>query len=135
MDSKLRLRWLKVALRASGLLCLAVWPLMRSWPSGWSWHPHGSHSEHMIVAIYAVLGVFLLLASQEPLRHRSLIWFTVWSSVAHGGLMAWQSLMDGEERGHLLGDVLALLLGALVLGVLMPRGPAADRMAVERRSA
>jgi hypothetical protein len=88
----------------------------------------------MIVVVYSVLGVFLLLAAKEPLRHRSLIWFTVWSSVAHGGLMAWQALVDGSERGHLLGDVPALLLGALVLGVLMPRGPAADRLAVERRS-
>jgi hypothetical protein len=29
----------------------------------------------------------------------------------------------------------ALLLGALVLGVLMPRGPAAERLAVERLAA
>jgi hypothetical protein len=129
MGPTLRLRWLRVALLATGLICLAVWPLMRIWPSGWSWTPHGSHSEHMIVVIYSVLGVFLLLAAKEPLRHRSLIWFTVWSSVAHGGLMAWQSLMDGSERGHLLGDVPVLLIGALVLGLLMPRGPAADRLA------
>jgi len=30
----------------------------------------------MIVGIYATLGIFLLLASRDPLAHRSLIWFT-----------------------------------------------------------
>jgi hypothetical protein len=76
----------------------------------------------MLLVVYAVLGVFLLRAVRDPLQERSLIWFAVWSSVAHGGLMAWQSLTDGSEHGHLLGDVPVLLIGALVLGVLMPRG-------------
>jgi hypothetical protein len=134
MDLAFRLRWLRIALLASGLLCLAVWPLMLVWPSGWSWQPHGSHSEYMIVVVYAVLGVFLLMAVRDPLRHRSLVWFAVWSSVAHGGLMAWQSLTDTTEHGHMLGDVPALLVGAAVLGVLMPRGPEADRLLEERQA-
>ncbi len=135
MDLGFRLRWLRIALLVSGVLCLAVWPLMLLWPSGWSWHPRGSHSEHMIVVVYAVLGVFLLRAVREPLRHRSLIWFTVWSSVAHGGLMAWQSLSDASEHGHMLGDVPALFIGAVVLGVLMPHGSAAERLEQERKAA
>ncbi len=128
MDPSVRLRWLRVALVVTGLLCLAVWPLMLLWPSGWSWHPRGSHSEHMVVVIYVVLGVFLLRAVRDPLRHRSLIWFAVWSSVAHGALMAWQSLTDASEHGHMVADVPALLVGALVLGVLTPRGPDAGRL-------
>ncbi len=128
MDTAFRLRWLRVALVVTGILCVVVLPLMLLWPSGWSWHPRGSHSEHMIVVVYGVLGVFLLRAVRDPLRHRSLIWFTVWSSVAHGGLMAWQSLMDATEHGHMLGDVPALLVGALVMGVLMPRSPEANRL-------
>ncbi len=126
MDTGFRLRWLRVALVVTGILCVVVWPLMLVWPSGWSWHPHGSHSEYMIVVIYGVLGVFLLRAARDPLRHASLIWFTVWSSVAHGALMAWQSFMDATEHGHMLGDVPALLVGALVMGVLMPRGLETD---------
>jgi hypothetical protein len=82
----------------------------------------------MVVVIYVVLGVFLLRAVRDPLRHRSLIWFTVWSSVAHGALMAWQSLTDASEHGHMVADVPALLVGALVLGVLTPRGPDAGRL-------
>ncbi len=134
MDPAFRLRWLRIALLVSGLLCLTVWPLTLVWPSGWSWHPHGSHSEYMIVVVYAVLGVFLLRAVRDPMQHRSLVWFTVWSSVAHGGLMAWQSLTDATEHGHMLGDVPALFVGAAVLAVLMPRGRDAERLVEERHT-
>lgn len=54
----------------------------------------------MILAIYATLGVFLLLAARNPIAHRSLIWFTVWSSIVHAGVMTAQSF-DGSHMGHL----------------------------------
>jgi hypothetical protein len=75
----------------------------------------------MIVGIYATLGVFLLIASRNPVAHKSLIWFAVWSSVVHGGIMAAQAIQDPAERGHLVGDVPALFLIAIVLALLMPR--------------
>ena len=40
----------------------------------------------MIIGVYATLGVFLLIASRNPYAHKSLIWFTVWSSVVHGAI-------------------------------------------------
>lgn len=73
----------------------------------------------MIVGIYATLGVFLLLAARDPNANSSLIWFTVWSSLVHAGIMAVQSLSGAEHMGHLLGDVPALVLVAIVLSVLM----------------
>jgi uncharacterized protein (DUF983 family) len=75
----------------------------------------------MIIGVYATLGVFLLIASRNPDEHRSLIWFTVWSSVVHGAIMGIQSFTDSTEWGHLLGDVPALFLVAIVLAVLMLR--------------
>src|SRR5262245_25618475 len=66
-------------------------------------------------------GVFLIIASQNPYAHKSLIWFTVWSSVVHGAIMGVQSFNDPAERGHLIGDVPALFLVAIVLAVLMSR--------------
>ena len=75
----------------------------------------------MIVGIYATLGVFLILAARDPLAHRSLIWFTVWSSVVHGGIMAVQALAP-NSHGHLVGDVPALFIIAIVLALLTPRG-------------
>ena len=116
-----RQRALRIALVAFGLAFLLVYPLMVVWPSGWQWQPPQHEYEQMIVGIYATLGIFLLLAAREPEAHRSLIWFTVWSSAVHGGIMAVQALVDPAERGHLPGDVAALLLVAVVLGGLAPR--------------
>ncbi len=75
----------------------------------------------MLMGIYATLGVFLIIAAQNPLQHLSLIWFTVWSSVVHGGIMAVQAIVDKSETGHLLGDVPALFIIAIVLAILTPR--------------
>jgi len=115
---------LRAALVVVGIIFIVgVYPLTILWPSGWIWHMSG-HSTYlqMILGIYATLGVFLLLAARDPLKNLSLIWFTVWSSIVHGGIMAVQSLVYPEHRGHLLGDVPALLLIAIVLAALTPRG-------------
>lgn len=75
----------------------------------------------MILGIYATLGVFLMLAARNPMEHRTLIWFTVWSSIVHGGIMAAQALTNTQHIGHLWGDVLALFAVAAVLAFLTPR--------------
>jgi hypothetical protein len=107
------------------IFIFGIYPLTIIWPSGWSWQPGQSDYLQMILGIYATLGVFLLVASRNPLAHLSLIWFTVWSSIVHGGIMAVQSLTNSEHIGHLWGDVLALFVVAAVLALLTPRGAAA----------
>ena len=122
MDKSIHLRTLRLALTVIGLIfTFAVYPLTLFWPSGWAWHSGQSEYLTMIIGIYATLGVFLLLASRDPLQHRSLIWFTVWSSLVHGGIMAVQALSDREHISHLYGDVLGLFVVAGVLAWLMPR--------------
>jgi uncharacterized protein DUF6632 len=116
-----RRRSLQIALAVTGLAALLLYPLMRLWPSGWAWSPSHDEYELMMVGIYATLGVFLLLAARNPEAHTSLIWFTVWSSVVHGGTMAVQALVDSTERGHLIGDVPALFAVAAALALLTPR--------------
>jgi len=118
-------KYLRVALLLVGVIfIIGIYPLTIIWPSGWSWHPGQSDYLQMILGIYATLGVFLLVASRNPLAHLSLIWFTIWSSVVHGGIMAVQSLANSEQMGHLWGDVLALFVVAAVLALLTPRGAA-----------
>jgi len=112
---------LQVALVVTGLAALLLYPLMRLWPSGWAWSPSQHEYELMMVGIYATLGVFLLIAARKPEAHTSLIWFTVWSSVVHGGIMAVQAFVDSTEHGHLVGDVPALFIIAAVLAALTPR--------------
>ena len=119
-----RIKYLRIALVIVGLIFIfGIWPLTIVWPSGWAWHAEGrSYYLEMILSIYATLGVFLILAARNPLAHRSLIWFTVWSSIAHGGVMAVQSFSGEHNMGHLTGDVAALFAVAVVLALLTPRG-------------
>jgi len=122
MTDSTRLKYLRIALVLVGITFIfGIYLLMLVWPSGWTWHSGHSDYPIMIVGIYATLGVFLLFAARDPLAHRSLIWFTVWSSVVHGGIMAVQALAP-NSHGHLLGDVPALFIVAAVLALLTPRG-------------
>jgi hypothetical protein len=127
MSSDARVRFLRYALIFVGLIFIfGVYPMMMSfWPSGWRWQPNQPEYEQMILGVYATLGVFLLIASRDPLRHRSLIWFTVWSSLVHAGIMAFQAVNAPSEHGHLLGDIPALVIVAILLAILTPRGAAA----------
>ena len=122
MDDETRLKYLRFALLVIGaIFTFAVYPLTIIWPSGWAWHTGGSHYLTMIIGIYVTLGIFLFIASRDPLAHRSLIWFTVWSSVVHGGIMGIQSLANTRHIGHLIGDAPALIIVAVVLAILTPR--------------
>jgi hypothetical protein len=115
---------LRLALQLVGVTFIfGIYTLTLLWPSGWSWHT-GHHTPHylqMILGVYATLGIFLLIASRQPLAHLSLIWFTVWSSVVHAGVMAAQALANPEHIRHLWGDVLALSLVATVLAFVTLR--------------
>jgi hypothetical protein len=120
--------YLRIALIVFGLIFIfGIYPLGLVWPTGWTWGHGHSHYLVMIIGVYATLGVFLLIASRNPDAHASIIWFAVWSSVVHGGIMAVQSFNDAAEHGHLVGDVAALFLVAIILGVLMPRPAATMR--------
>jgi hypothetical protein len=117
-----RLGYLRVALVVIGaIFVVGVYLLTLVWPSGWTWHTGPSMYLQMILGVYATLGVFLIIASRNPLENLSLIWFTVWSSIVHGAIMMAQALVYPEHRGHLLGDVPALFIVAIVLAVLTPR--------------
>jgi hypothetical protein len=128
VNTATRLRYLRVVLVVVGLISLVgVYPLMMAWwPAGWRWQPNQPHYEQMILGVYATLGVFLIMASRNPLQHRSLIWFTVWSSLVHAGIMAVQAINAPAEHAHLLGDIPALAIVAVALAVLTPRGAVAE---------
>ena len=128
-------RLMQIALAVFGAAFVLIYPLAIVWPSGWAWHagaPYESQYFMMIVGVYATLGVFLLNASRNPQANRSLIWFTVWSSVVHAGIMTVQALNQPGQMGHLVGDVPALFIAAIALAVLTPRGDAVP--SVRRRA-
>lgn len=127
MNQEEKLEYLKIVLKVFGvILIVGIYAMMKwIWTDGWSWTPRQPEYEQMILGVYAVLGVFLIRAAKDPVANASLIWFTVWSSVVHGGIMLAQAILDETERANLMGDVPALFLLALVLWYLMPRKAAA----------
>ena len=105
-------RALKIALVVVGLLFVAtIYPLVTM---------REDEALQMMLSLYVTLGIFLLLAARNPSAHRSLIAFTAWSSFAHGGVMALQSLQDVGERVHLLGGTSAFVVIGAVLIALVP---------------
>lgn len=125
-------RLLSGALIVCGIAFCLLYPLSMVWPSGWAWHdgpPAANDYFLMILGVYATLGIFMILASREPAAHMSLIWFVVWSSLVHAAIMAFEAMRHPAMKGHLVGDVPALLLIALVLGLLMTRSTAQERVA------
>ena len=123
MQQEEKLRYLKVALYVFGVIFIVGVPAMMMWiwPSGWGWTPPQPEYEQMIMGIYVTLGVFLVRAAKDPLANTSLIWFTIWSSIAHAGIMLAQSMVDETDRANLLGDIPALFLVAFVLWYPMPK--------------
>jgi len=124
-----RERALKAVLVAVGLIfLLGVYPLMMFlWPTGWRWQPNQPEYEQMILGVYATLGIFLILAARNPWANRSLIAFTAWSSLVHAAIMAVQAFQNAGERGHLMGDVPALVVVGAALLVLAPTDQSGER--------
>ncbi|MCP5408716.1 MAG: hypothetical protein H6963_05405 [Chromatiaceae bacterium] len=122
MQTETKLKYLKIALYLFGaIFIVGIYAMMMwVWPSGWGWTPRQPEYEQMILVVYATLGVFLIRAAKDPLANISLIWFTIWSSIVHGGVMLVQAIVDETERANMVGDVPALFLVAFVLWYLLP---------------
>ena len=91
-----RERALQVALVVVGLL-YSFWGYLLFddlWHSKWLGH---SDVMPMFLSLNTVLGVFLLLAVKQPAKHRSVIAYGAWSSLAHAFTMTIQS---AEARAH-----------------------------------
>jgi hypothetical protein len=112
-----RLRLLQLLLGLSGLFFIAgIYPLCVSIPQ----HQQSDYGDQMMLAVYFVLGVFLLLAIKTPAAHRSLIAFTGWGTLAHDIVMAIQARQQNQLRSEILPlAVIAVLCVALIL--LTPR--------------
>lgn len=122
MNDVSREKYLRWALLVFGVVFLVgLLPMTMLFPEGWMWEPRHSEYEQMILAIYAVLGIFLLKASRNPPAHKSLIAFAAWSSIVHGLVMLIQALRDPAEQANLMGDIPALILVGVIFLWLAPR--------------
>lgn len=110
---------LQLLLASAGLFfVVGLYPAAKLWPAGFGWHPPHPAFERMIVALYASLGVFLLLAARRPERYLPIVDFAIVSSLAHALVMLPDVWSQPENRLHLFTDVPALLGFALALLLL-----------------
>ena len=81
----------------------------------------------MFVSLNFVLGVFLLLAVKQPARHRSLIAYGAWSSLAHGFTMTIQTAeawAHGIHRNDSPWDIVIVgVIGVALLALLPAKQP------------
>jgi len=130
------LRWLQTVMVVTGIGLIVLVPFGFSiWPPGFRWgHPHGHPAyERMIIAIYAALGICLLVAARDPVKNVSLIDFTILSSIFHGAVMTYDAIVQHGELAHLIGDV-PLLFGLAAVFIWLhplrlarlPGAPAAE---------
>ena len=126
----LRERALRVVLLLVGLLfSAAIYPAI----GGLLDPVHSDTGDTMQMAIYAALGVFLLIAVRNPSAHRSLIAFAAWSSFAHALVMSTLGLEIPSARvGFLIGSLVLVVIGVSLI-VLAPRKPRAQK--IERAAA
>ena len=92
-----RMRALQVVLVLAGLYYL-LWAYITFdilWHS--SWLEGNKDALPMFTSMNAVLGVFLLLAVKQPTRHRSLIAYGAWSTLAHAFTM---TIQTAEAHTH-----------------------------------
>lgn len=76
----------------------------------------------MQMAIYATLGVFLLLAVRKPEAYRSVIAFAAWSSFAHAFTMGSLGFeMPPLKAGFIGGSGVLVAIGVVLLALLPKR--------------
>ena len=125
---------LRIALIAFGLVFCSIYGLFQiDLFGGWAWAPAQPEYQLMIVGIYLVLGLMMIFqASKSPLEHVLFIRFVIISSLVHGLIMLYQAYIDSAKRGHFFGDIIALIIAALVLEILLRKEILATTTATEK---
>jgi hypothetical protein len=120
-----RERALQVVLVGVGLL-YSFWGYLlfdNLWHEKWL----NKHSDvmPMFLSLNTVLGVCLLLAVKQPARHRLMIAYGAWSSLAHAftmTIMSAQAIAHGTHRQDSPQDiVIFLVIGGALLALLPPK--------------
>lgn len=107
-----------------GILLIVSMPFAYDiWPAGFRWVHPGMNTpyEHMIMAIYLALGISLIQASRDPLRHAIIVDFTIVSSIFHATVMLYDAFVTEGEMTHLVGDVPMMYILAAVAYYFHPR--------------
>src|ERR1700739_1783330 len=112
-----RKRVLRVVLVVVGLIFIAgVYPLVTSVRDG-----GGANKEDSLpmgISLYVTQGVFLLLASRDPLANRGVITFAAWLNIAHASVMTFMSIhLPNERQGLLVASVVFAVIGVVLIAL------------------
>jgi hypothetical protein len=80
-----------------------------------------NETEPMFLSFFIPVGIFLLIAARRPSEHRSMIALAAWWNIAHGVVMAIQTVearIHGVPRSF--ADVIVVLVIGVVLLALLP---------------
>ncbi len=119
--------WARIALVLNGLSMVISYPLnmlVKENP-GWIWNfpSRNMAMEHMLVAVYVTMGLFLIWSARNPLKAVPLIDFVIVSGAIHATAM----LVDARAMpGHMVhttldGDVFGTYLAPITLLLTHPR--------------
>src|ERR1700747_2713778 len=95
------------------------------------WLQENQEAWPMFLSLNMVLGAFLLLAVKQPARHRSLIAYGAWSTLAHAFTMAIQTAEAWAHGIHRnpWDIVIVGMVGVTLLTLLPKKQPAPARPA------
>ena len=88
-----------------------------------SWLNGHSDAMPMFLSLNTALGVCLLVAAKQPAKHRLMIAYGAWSSLAHAGtmtIMSAQAVAHGTHRKDSPQDIVIFLAIGVALLVLLP---------------
>lgn len=111
----IRERALKIVLVVVGLFfSAAIYPAI----GGLRDPVNSDTGDTMQMAIYAALGVFLLMAARNPAEHRSLIAFAAWSSFAHAAVMGTLGFeIPALRTGFLIASAILAVIGVVLIAL------------------
>ena len=95
------------------------------------WHARwlSGHSDvmPMFLSLNTALGICLLVAAKHPAKHRLLIAYAAWSTLAHGitmTIMSAQAIAHGMHRKDSPQDIVLMgVIGVTLLALLPPKQP------------
>ena len=112
-----RKRALRIVLVVVGLIFIAgIYPLVTSVRDGW--RANKEDPLPMGISLYVTQGVFLLLASRDPLANRGVITFAAWLNIAHAGVMTVMAIhLPNERQDLLVASAVFAAIGATLIAL------------------
>lgn len=114
-----RERFLKYYLNIFGLINVLVIPTIPIiFGDTFLWQPRNIPTEVMMASIYLAMGVIMILAARNPIKHKAFIDFVILANTMHAGVMFYFA----QNPAHIILDVIPIGLMGLLPLLIYPWG-------------